>query len=1029
ALPLSFAQQRLWFLEQLESDNPFYNIPAAIRIKGALNAGTLESGFNEIVARHESLRTCFAGLGDLPVQVIMPALKLLLPLADLSDLADDEREAELAELIQLETQRPFRLSEIPLLRTRLVKLGEQDHVLLLTLHHIISDGWSIGIMIRELSAIYESLSTGKAVPLPELPIQYADFAQWQRRWLQGEVLEERLSYWRRKLAGAAGVLDLPTDRPRPALQSYEGSSLTFILSKGVTEQLKELSRRHGATLYIILLAAFKTVLLRYTGQKDILVGSPIANRTRAEVENLIGFFVNALVLRTDLSGDPSFERLVARVREVALEAYANQEVPFEKLVEELHIERDLSRHPLYQIGLALQNAPMPHLEVPGLSLSPLDINRGIANIDLGLDMLESPDGLICSYEYSTDLFDAATIARMHGHLCTLLEAVIADPQQRLSALPLLTQPERRQLLVEWTAPSATRNQLPCVHRMFEAQAGHIPDHLALIHEGQGLTYGELNRRANQVAHRLMRQGIGAGSLVAVCMERSVELIVSLLATLKAGAAYVPLDPAYPKARLTFMCQDAGRPLILTQQKLRELLADQTSGVIALDSDWPAIAAESAENPADRTTPDQLAYVIYTSGSTGAPKGVAIPHASLANYIMAAQADFNLGPADRLLQFAALSFDTAAEEIFASLTSGATLVLRSDAMLSSAPAFFERCREFGLTVLDLPTSYWHQLIATSSAAGPEVPETVRLLIIGGERALPEPMNAWRESVGDRVEVINSYGPSESTIVATLWRLPSRDAREGPLFDVPIGKAINNIQTYVLDDNYQPAPVGVPGELYLGGAGLARGYLGRPDLTAEKFVPNPFADAPGRRLYRTGDLARYRSDGDLQFLSRVDEQVKIRGFRIETGEIESVLNQHAMIREAVVVAREDEPGDRRLVAYVIPELHPDEADAPAPAAELSGEQVTQWAEVFDDLYKDIDPRQSRRFYVKGWENSYTGRPLADAEVRQWMDQTVERIRELSPQRVLEIGCGGSGLMLLHIAPGCAEYCATDVSANAL
>ncbi|MDT5270153.1 MAG: hypothetical protein QOH49_2339, partial [Acidobacteriota bacterium] len=1005
--------------------SPFYNVPVGMRLTGRVEVGVLAEVFNEIVRRHEALRTRFVTVDGQVLQIIAPTLHVKMETTDLQHLPGVEREAEVQRLIGEGARRPFNLSEGPLLRAGLLRLAEDEYVLLLTMHHIVSDGWSMGVLMREIATLYGAFSAGEESPLEELTIQYADFAHWQRQWLQGDILESQLSYWKRQLAGASGVLELPTDRPRPALQTYRGAIDQVELPARLIGQLKELSRREGVTLYMTLLAAFKVLLSRYSRQSDIVVGSPIANRNRAEVEPLIGFFVNTLVLRTDLSGDPTFEELLERVREMALDAYAHQDVPFEKLVEELQPERDLSRQPLFQVGFALHNAPASKLELPGLRGNLIDYERGLSNYDLWMELIDAPEGFTCAFEYSTDLFDASTVARMFGHFETLLEGIVSDPRRRLSELSLLTEAERHQLLGRWIDTGSVETRAALLHELFEEQAERTPDAAALVSEESRLSYRELNGRANRLAHYLRGAGVGRETPVALCVERSPEMIVGLLGILKAGGVYVPLDPAYPKDRLSFMIEDSGASLVLTQNRLVELLPADASRTFCLDTEWRQLAGESEENPPHLATPDNLAYIIYTSGSTGRPKGVGIEHRSVVNYVEAAAVAFGIAPEDRVLQFASISFDAAAEEIYPCLTRGATLVLRTDSMLSSVEMFLQKCREWELTVIDLPTTYWHQLAAGLSKAGLNTPEQLRLVIIGGERARPELVAGWHEQVGQRVRLVNTYGPTEATIVATMWEVTAPLAAE-----LPIGSAVRNAQTYVLDGHMQPVPVGVPGELYVGGDGLARGYLGRPALTAESFVPDPFGGVEGgRRLYRTGDLVRYLPDGNIEFVGRIDQQVKIRGFRVELEEVGAVLNQHPALQESVVVASEDETGNGRLVAYVVSDPLYQGGDGQAAETEFSARQVGQWGGVFDDLYQQIEEDQKPEFYVKGWESSYTGEPIPDDEVRVWMDQTVERILAQKPGRVLELGSGGSGLMLLRVGPHCRQYCATDVSANAL
>ena len=912
---LSYSQRRLWFLDQLDPGGAAYNIPTAVRLRGALGVSTFERSLNEIVRRHETLRTTFTTVEGRPVQVIAPSLVLPLAVEDLTGLSEDEREAEVMRLAAVGAQRPFDLTRGPLLRACVLRLGETEHVVLLTMHHIICDGWSMGVFIRELAAVYEAFVAGKPSPLPNLPIQYADYAEWEREHLQGGLAERQLDYWKRQLGGELPVLQLDTDRPRPSMQTSRGARHHVSLPPSLAESLKRLSRREGATLYMILLAAFQTLMHRYTGQDDLTTGSSIAGRNREETLGLIGFFLNTLVLRADLSGDPSFRELLKRVREVALGAYANQDVPVDMLLEALQPDRHLNHNPLFQTLFILQNTPPLALRMADLTLTPIEVDTCTAKFDLTLDLTETPEGLHGWLEYNSDLFDEATIARMAGHYRTLLEGVVADPDQRLSDLPLLTAVERETLLDACSTTPSRRAGDVCVHQLFEAQAESTPDAVALVFEQESLTYVELNRRANRLAHHLRRLGIGPEVRVGICVERSVEMIVGLFGILKAGGAYVPLDPKYPHERLAFMLEDSGARVLLTQESLQEKFAGARAAVVRLDADRDAIDGESAENPEVGVLADNLAYVIYTSGSTGRPKGVAVQHRSVAGYTEVACEEYGLKPSDRVLQFASISFDASAEEIYPCLSRGATLVLRTDAMLGSASSFLQTCLEWKITILDLPTAYWHELTARCGTEVRKLPPDIRLTIIGGERALPERLLDWDRVVGDRVRLVNTYGPTEATVVATMCDLQGLAAGGAGVGELPIGRAIPGAQAYVLDRAFNPAPVGVRGELYIGGFGLARGYLHRPGLTAERFTPNPFSDEAGARLYRTGDLARYLPGGQMEFLGRADGQVKVRGFRIELGEVEAALNSHRDVRECVVIAREDVPGDKRLVAYVV------------------------------------------------------------------------------------------------------------------
>lgn len=905
--PLSFAQARLWFLEQLEPGNPFYNQSAAVHLLGRLNLAALEQSFNEILRRHEVLRTTFTVVEGQPVQVIAPTLPLTLPVVDLQKLPEAERKGEVLRRATEEGQQSFNLSKTPLLRCTLLRLDETEYVLLFTMHHIISDAWSKGVLLRELAILYEAFSIGKPSPLPELPIQYADFAVWQQQWLQGEVLETQLTYWRQQLEGSPPLLELPTDRTRPPVQTFRGATQSFILPKALTEALKELSKQEDVTLFMTLLAAFKTLLYRYTGQNDILVGSPIANRNRSEIEGLIGFFVNTLVMRTNLGGRPSFREILSRVRNVALAAYAHQDLPFERLVNELQLERDLSHTPLFQVMFEFGNTPISALALPGLTLSLLETKSSTAKFDLSLSMRETEQGLIGSLEYNTDLFDAGTIARMLGHFQTLVASILANPDQRLENLQLLTDAEKQQLLVEWNDTGADYPQNQCVHQLFEAQVEQTPDAVAVVFEDQQLTYRELNAKANQLAHHLQKLGVKPEVLVGLCVERSLEMVVGVLGILKAGGAYVPLDPGYPQERLVFMLENANVPVLLTTETLVSRLPDYQAQVVYLDDDWQEISQESDRNPISKVTTQDLAYLIYTSGSTGKPKGVQILHSALVNFLSAMRLSPGLTQADTFLSVTPLSFDIAALELYLPLIVGARVVVVSREVAADGTRLLERLASSGATIMQATPATWRMLLA----AGWQGSESLKILC-GAETLNRELAIQLRER---GTELWNLYGPTETTIWSTAYKVDSQksDFRAGEV--ISIGRPIANTQLYVLDQDQQPVPVGIIGELHIGGLGLARGYLNRPELTSETFISNPFNDVSTSRLYKTGDLVRYRPDGTLEYISRMDYQVKIRGFRIELGEIEALLNQHPGVRETVVLAQEKVQGDKRLIAYIV------------------------------------------------------------------------------------------------------------------
>ena len=905
-LQLSFAQQRLWFLDKLEPDSAFYNIPAAVRIRGSLDAAVLERSLNEVVGRHETLRTSFDSEGGRPVLRIAPSLKVEIPVVDLQGLSEQESEARIRRLASEEAHRPFDIARAPLLRVTLLKLGREDHALIVTMHHIISDNWSVGIFIQETAALYMSLLKGEPSPLKELAVQYVDFAAWQRGWLVDEVIEGQLSYWRKQLGGAATSLRLPTDRPRPRAQTFRGAGESLLVDRHLTASINELSRREGVSLFMTLLAAFYGLLYRYSAQEDISVGTPIAGRNRLETEELIGFFANTLVLRADLSGAPSFRQLLARVRETCLGAFANQDIPFERLVEEMQPERSLSRTPLFQVMFVFQNAPTPRIELPGLTLSQVPFDTHTAAFDIVLGMLETEQGLVGLLDYNTDLFEPETIKRMLRHFHILLEGITADPDRALLDLPLLTEADHHRALVEWNATAAAFDRPHLVHRLFEAQVERTPDLPAVTLGGESLSYSELNARANQLAHHLRGLGVGPESRVGVCFERSTDLIVSLLAVFKAGGAYVPLDPNYPRERLTHMIDDSGASLILTLESFVGAFSDSETPVVRLDEERQAVARNGLDNLPSIAEEDNLAYVFYTSGSTGLPKGVMITHRGLCNTLLWRIETFRLSKSDRILQNIPFTFDPSAWQIFGALLSGATLVLVPPELHQDARYIVRLLAEQDITIVDFPPSLLNVLL---DEEGLTRCESLRCVFCGGEPLTAELKDRFFERL--RADLYNQYGPTEAGIDATYWKADAKSDR--PI--APIGGPIANKQVYVLNPNLQPVPVGVIGELHIAGAGLARGYINRPELTGEKFIPNPFGGEPGGRLYRTGDFARYLPDGTIEFVGRIDNQVKIRGNRVEIGEIEAAIKRHPAVRDCAVVASDNGIIDRALFAFVV------------------------------------------------------------------------------------------------------------------
>jgi amino acid adenylation domain-containing protein len=894
-IPLSFAQQRLWFLDQLDPGSAAYNIPSAVRLTGTLNAAALDAAVSAIVRRHEALRTVFGrGADGDPVQIILPAGPFPLPVVDLSALAAPGEEAR--RLAVEEARRPFDLAQGPLLRVLRVARGEREHDLLITMHHIVSDGWSMGVLVRELTALYAAFTTGLPSPLPELPVQFGDFAVWQRRWLSGAVLEAELDHWRERLSGAPPALELPTDRPRPAVQTFRGAMVDFVLPRRLLAGLTGFVRQRKATLFMALLAAFATLLARLTGQEDVSMGSPIAGRTDTQTEGLIGFFANTLVLRTRLDAGPGMGDLLARVRDTTLAAYAHQQVPFESLVERLQPERDLGRTPLFQVMLALQNAPPGALQAPGLRLAPLLVDSGTAKFELTLTLAEQGGALQGSAEHNRDLFDGTTIRRLLGQWEVLLDAALEEPERNVFELPLLTAAERQALLVEWndTGGPSPAGLLP---DLFAAQARRNPEAVALVWKEERLTYGELAARVQALADRLRRLGVGPEVRAGVLLERSPDLVVALLAILESGGAYVPLDPAYPRERLAWIAADAAVALVITEEALLPLAGEITAGPVVDvraggPEEGPKARASSARGNALgwEGTADNLAYLIYTSGSTGRPKGVAIEHRSAAARVRWAAEAFSPEELAGVLASTSVAFDLSVFEIFVPLCLGGTVYLAENALeLPSLPAAGE------VTLLNT--------VPAAAAALAEIPASVRTINLAGEPLHPElAARLYENSRGERV--LNLYGPSEDTTYST-WASVSRGAER-----VTIGRPLPGTRVSLLDRAFQPVPVGVTGELCLAGAGLARGYFGRPDLTAERFVPDP--REPGGRLYRTGDLARRLPGGEIDFLGRLDHQVKVRGFRIEPGEIETALESHPAVREAAVVARGEGVG-RHLAAF--------------------------------------------------------------------------------------------------------------------
>jgi amino acid adenylation domain-containing protein len=910
--PLSFAQERLWFLEQLEPGSAVYNICRAFRLSGNLNIAKLEASLAEILRRHEILRSQICATDARPMQITAAPPEFKLHFSDLRLLTRVELDDEIRGRISAEGERQFDFSVGVFLRAVLLQIRNDEHILILTTHHIVSDAWSMGILTKEVWTLYDAYANGKPSPLQELPVQYADYAFWQREWLQGKALESQLSYWREQLKDLP-ILNLPTDHPRPVKQSFRGARQSLSLSESLTKAVNELSGREGVTQFMTLLAAFQVLLYRYSGQEDVVIGLPIANRNRAETQELIGFFVNTLVLRADLSEKPTFKKLLQRVRNVCLQAYAHQDLPFEKLVEELRPDRDLSRNPLFQVMFVLQNTPRPFQQPVGLSIERIDALPATSLFDLSLYLREREGKLIGFFEYNTDLFEPSTIERMIGHFLKLLEGIVADPEQPISTMPLLTEAERYQLLVEWNNTETEYPKNVCIHGLFEAQAAKNPESIALEFEGKQLTYGELNRRANQLAHYLRRLGIGPEKLVGICIERSMEMVIGLLGILKAGGAYIPLDPSYPRERLAFMLDDSQASVLLTSERIVEgfkmqddespsSILDPQMKLLCLDTHWEVIALESEQNTRSEVKPDNLAYVIYTSGSTGQPKGVAIEHRNTTALLHWARSVFTPEELSGVLASTSICFDLSIFELFVPLSWGGKVILVENVLRLPSSAGRHQ-----VTLINTVPSAMTELLKING-----LPESLRTVNLAGEPLRSDLVEQIYG--GSNVnKVYDLYGPSETTTYTTFTLRASNQP-------ATIGRPIANSRIYILDGSLEPVPVGVTGEIFIGGAGVARGYLNRSQLTAEMFIADLFRGGQGGKLYRTGDRGRYLPDGNIEFIGRMDNQVKIRGYRIELGEIEAILTKHPTVKDCVVVASEREAhSGRNLVGYIVPREH--------------------------------------------------------------------------------------------------------------
>ncbi|MBE7122190.1 non-ribosomal peptide synthetase [Bacillus cereus] len=907
--PMSFGQKRLWFLNQLYPESSAYNLSMALSMKGSLQLEALHQSLDDMVERHEILRTVFMEMDGEFIQVITPYKKIDFNVTELEEASGINNNDKILEFLKQEAERPFDLSKGPLLRVGLIQLSENNHVFYANMHHIIFDRWSQSVFMEELATLYKGYSQGKPANLAELSIQYADYSYWQKEWLQGEELEKQLSYWTIKLDGVLPILQLPTDQSRSSEQTFHGKSYVTKLPNFLSHKIRELSHKEGTTTYMTLLTAFKTLLYRYTGQEDLLVGTPIAGRNQEELEGMIGFFVNTLVLRSDLSGNPSFRELLQQVRKTCLEAYNYQDLPFEKLVEELQPDREMSYSPIFQVMFVMQNSPVNKIDLPELNLNSIEIEKELAKFDLTLYVEEDLEETTLDFTYNSNLFNEQSVECMALHFIQLLEEIINDPEQRICLLPMMTKEEKQKLIVEWNNTSREFQMYDCIHRLFEKQVDASPNAIAVEFEGNIMTYNELNERANQLANYLCKCGVGPEVPVAIFMNKSLNMMVGLLGILKSGGAYIPLDPSLNNDRLSYILKDSNAQIILTQSFLLEHLFESDVLKICIDTEWKDIKLQNNDNLDVEIELDNLAYIIYTSGSTGNPKGVAIEHKGLTNYMSWCAEKFYLNDGIGSLVHSSISFDLPMTGLYPPLLVGKRVVLLSDS--SNIESLINTCKQnYNFSVIKITPS--HLRLINDYLSPEEMKNITKVLIIGGEVFYKEDISMWKK-YSPKTLIINHYGPTEAIVGTCTY--PVQDIKNENLLTIPIGRPIANAQVYILDQYLQPVPIGVSGELYIGGDGIARGYWNRPELTKEKFVPNPFSEDPNSRLYKTGDLVRYLPDGNIEFLGRIDHQVKIRGFRIELGEIEEVLKQHEAIKEAVVIVREDISRDKRLVAYLV------------------------------------------------------------------------------------------------------------------
>ena len=1013
--PLSYETKRLWFLLQLAPQNSNYNRSLAIRIYSQANIIAWQQVLQALAEHHPLMRSVFPKIGDEPIQKVHCNQELDFLTIDASAWSEDELQKKVVEAHRY----PFNLETEAAMRVRWFAYSKQDHIMLLTMHHIACDGWSANLIFKELLQLYKAQQTGVKVSLPPLSLSYQDYVCWQRELVDSPEGEHLWNYWKHKLAGELPILNLPTDRPRLPIQSDNGGSYPFKLAEKLTQQLKELAEKEEVTIYMTLLAAFQVLLSRCTDQEDILVGDPSAGRNREEFAPIVGYFLDPIVMRANLSGNPCFREFLSQVRQTVLEAFAHQNYPFALLVERLQQKRDQSRSPLFQAGFALQknlesqdaqklvlSTKKALVDCGGIEVEAWMLEQHESQYDLLLEMVEEESGLLGYLKYNTDLFDEQTIARIAGNFETLLEKIVTNPEQRVGELLLLSETEQQQLLVEWNNTTTDYLSDKCIHQLFEAQVEKTPDALAVVFEEQKLTYSQLNNRANQLAHYLQKLGVKPEMLVGICVERSIEMIIGLLGVLKAGGAYVPIDPSYPQERLNYMFNDSRVSVLLTQQCLPVHLPQHEAKVVYLDRDWQKITAEAQGNLTSEVTPKNLAYVIYTSGSTGQPKGVLVAHQGLCNLVKVQIKFLKVGSSSKVLQFASLSFDASIWEIVMALGSGASLYLESLENLRPGAGLSKWLDEKKITHITLPPS------ALAVMPKDSLPE-LKTIVVAGETCTAELVSQWSKGR----QFVNAYGPTEATVCATM----AECSPDSPMSS--IGRPIANTKIYILDKNLQPVPIGIPGEIYIGGIGVARGYLNRPDLSTQKFIPNPFSKKPENIIYKTGDLARYLLDGNIELLGRIDNQVKIRGFRIEPREIEATLNQNPIVKETVVVAREDWLDDKRLVAYIV--LESETEIAAISNSKILETHLNSWQEIFNQQIKNqVHEVPDPLFNTSGWLCSYDNQLIPEEQMRVWANDLVNQVLDHHPQKVWEIGCG-RGMLLFQIAPHTQAYYGTDIS----